>query len=243
MPGLSAVAHRVELAGLGPRIARAVDHERRHAQLAEPAAVEIGRRRRADRPRSAARRRRWSGSDRASRRRARARGRRSRARRGRPDRASSSRRTRATPACSAQKCAASTMRPLSRSGSDSPIRSAITAPSLCPQTTGRSSSQRVDHRERFGGGAMVKVGLLPLEPRPTAVAGPIRGDDAMPGRKRRDLSIERIDLVAPAAVQDHDRRARRRRRGSAREPAKPRAQARTKRDRCTARMTRTPMLR
>ena len=62
-------------------------------------------------------------------------------------------------------------------------------------------------REGLGGGAVMEVGLLPLErPRP-AVAGPIRDDEAMVAGERGDLAIERIDLVAPAAVQNHERTA------------------------------------
>ena len=67
--------------------------------------------------------------------------------------------------------------------------------------------QGVDHRERFIGGATVKVGRLPFEPRRPSVAGPVRGDDPIPGRKRRDLSLERIDVIAPTTMKDHDRRA------------------------------------
>ncbi len=40
------LAHRVELARLGARIARAVNHQRRQAEVAEPSAVQIGGRRR-----------------------------------------------------------------------------------------------------------------------------------------------------------------------------------------------------
>ena len=53
---------------------------------------------------------------------------------------------------------------------------------------------------------MMKVDLLRVEPSRPAVARAIGNDDAMVGGERGDLPIERIDLVAPAAVQDHDRR-------------------------------------
>ena len=201
------LAHRVELARLGARIPRAVNDQRRHAQLAEPSVVEIGGRRGCDRPRSAARRRRWSESDRASRRRARAPAPRRPARRARPGRASSSRRTRATPACAARNA------PLRRSDRSAararPAPSAARSPRRrCVPRPPAIETERVDHRECFGGGAMVKVGLLPREAARAAVAGAIGDDQSMARGERRDLAIERVDLVAPAAVKNHDRRSR-----------------------------------
>ena len=138
------------------RPARCADPGRRESPASAPASrpsrpsYEIGGPAPTDRRRSSATRRRWSGSDHAIDRRARA-----------PERAvtrsprpSGSRiivsKNARDPGLLRSKCVASTNESAhSRSGLDSPISTAITAPSLWPQTTGRSQPQRLDDREGF----------------------------------------------------------------------------------------------
>ena len=100
---------------------------------------------------------------------------------------------------------ASTIRPASRSGAARPANSAMTAPSLCPQRTGRSSPSASITAEGFGRGQLVEVHRLTLEPPRSAVPGPVGNDHTMSGREGGQLPVERIDLVAPAAVQNHER--------------------------------------
>src|SRR5262249_49962442 len=69
----------------------------------------------------------------------------------------------------------------------------------------RSQRQRIEHGERFVGRALVKVRRQRFDRSRFAVAASIRRDDADARAKRGGDAIERVDLVAPAAVKKHDR--------------------------------------
>ncbi len=65
--------------------------------------------------------------------------------------------------------------------------------------------ERRDHRKGLRGGTLVEIDLLPLEPSRGTVSGAIRNHQAMVRRERGDLPVERVNLIAPAAVQNDDR--------------------------------------
>jgi hypothetical protein len=67
--------------------------------------------------------------------------------------------------------------------------------------------ERRDHRERLFGGGLVKAGRQRVDRFRAAIAGAVGNHDPMAGRERGDLMVERIRVVAPATVQDDDRRS------------------------------------
>ena len=195
---------RFELAGLGPWIARAVDHQRRHAEIAEPAPVQIrGRRRwivRDPQPRIAVR------PDQIA-----------------PEVAVIVREHARHPIAEAVGVAHHRFKKLARRrfaaeevcgfhdqaaqpiGIGQPHQQRNDRAIAVPPHDGAIERQRVNHRKRFGRGAMVKIGVLPDEPSRSAVSRAIGNDEAMVRGQRRDLPVEGIDLVTPPAVEDHDR--------------------------------------
>ena len=67
-------------------------------------------------------------------------------------------------------------------------------------------SKRVDHGQRLLHRALMEVHRKIADRSGAAVSGSIRNDDAVTRAERRDLAVERIDLVAPAAVEKDNRR-------------------------------------
>ena len=68
-------------------------------------------------------------------------------------------------------------------------------------------TEGVDDRAGLVSRAAMKVGRQRVDRRRPPVSGSIRNDEAVLRRQRGDLPIEGIHVVAPAAVQDHDRRS------------------------------------
>src|SRR5439155_6713329 len=80
------------------------------------------------------------------------------------------------------------------------------AVTMSPQR-GTLETEGLDDGARLVGGAAVKVGRQRVDRRRPAVSTSIGNDEATARRQRGDLPIEGIHVVAPTAVQEHDRRS------------------------------------
>src|SRR5262249_6395444 len=76
-----------------------------------------------------------------------------------------------------------------------------------PPEDGRTETERIDEPLGLDGGCFMKTGVEGSDGRRSAVAAAIGNENAIAIRQRRDLPIERVDLVAPPAMQEDERRA------------------------------------
>src|SRR5262245_1280943 len=67
--------------------------------------------------------------------------------------------------------------------------------------------QRVHQRQSFLSRPLMKVDALLVQDARSAITGAIRNHEAMRLLERRKLTVERVDVVAPATMKDYQRDA------------------------------------